>query len=178
MTEENSFRFAEYAHPVANVGKNRRGRICLILLYVFAAILYAGIAVAITIPHLIAILPLLLWMLVYFTWGAVSYECCVRVASGEVHFLKLRGKREELLLSVRVKDIVWARPNDGRKANAVVGRHEIRDFRSDTRMGGYAALLAANGKTTLLLFDCTVAIASALRYYNKEITVDKEYLAL
>ena len=178
MTEETSFRFAEYAHPVANVGKNRRRRILLVLLYVFSAILYAGGAIAVTIPHLIAVLPLLLWMLVYFTWGTVSYECCVRVASGEVHFLKLRGKREELLLSLRAMDIVWARPNDGRKANAVTGEHRVRDFRSDTRKGGYAALVKTDGKATLLLFDCTVAIASALRYYNEAVTVDKEYLSL
>lgn len=177
MTEETSFRFAEYAHPAIGYGRLRMRRILLICLYVLATMAYAVAAIAVTIPHLIAILPLLLWILVHFTWGSVSYECCVRVASGEVQFLKLRGKREELLLSLRVKDIVWARPNDGRKANKVMGDHTVRDLRSDPRRGGYAALVSLKGSPTLLLFDCTVAVASALRYYNEAITVDREYLS-
>lgn len=178
MTEENSFRFAEYARPVTKEGKNLRRRVLLVTLYICAAAAYAAVAIAVTIPHLIAILPLLLWMLVYFTWGSVSYECCVRVASGEVQFLRLRGKREELLLSLPVKALLWARPNDGRAANRVAVRHIVRDLRADTRAGGYAALLKRDGETVLLLFDCTVAVASALHYYNKEVTVDRDYLTL
>ena len=92
--------------------------------------------------------------------------------------MKLRGKREELLFSLAVKDILWARPNDGRKANSVTGAYKTCDFRSDTRSGGYVALCQKEGKRTLLFFDCTVAVANSLHYYNKEVTVDKDYLPL
>lgn len=178
MSEENSFQFAEYAKPVAKVGKNRRARLLLILLYVTFATAYALTFISLTMPQVIAILPIFVWMLVFFTWGTVSYECCVRVSSGDVIFLKLRGKKEKKLLSFSAKEIVCALPYD-EKGKREIEQHTIAsvlDFRADPRCDGYALLLHKNGADLLIRFEATIAVMNAMRYYNKAVTVDKDFL--
>lgn len=180
MSEDNSFLFAEYAKPVAKQGKNRRTRILLVTCYILFAIGYAAFFALITLPQVIALLPLFVWMLVYFTWGIVNYECCVRVASGKVTFLKLRGKKEKELFSFAAKELLYALPMNE------AGRTRIKeevftqtiDFRADTAKDGYAAVLVGERGLTLIRFECTIAVANAMRYYNKEIVVDKEFLAI
>ena len=176
MTEETSFHFAEYAKPIAKNGKNRRHRLLLICLYILVAGGYIGGAIAITIPHLIAMLPLLLWILIYFTWRAVSYECCVRVASGKIAFLRLQGKRESPLLSLETKDILFARSFD--KEDIRDKSVKLYDFRADEKEPGYLLLFENASEKAFVRFECTVAIATAMRYYNKNVVVDKNTLKL
>ncbi len=180
MSEDNSFLFAEYAKPVAKRGKNRRMRALLILCYCLFAGGYAVFFASITVPQVIAILPVFVWMLVYFTWGIVNYECCVRVASGKVVFLKLKGKKEKELYSFHARDILFACPYNeaGKRKIAEASITKTMDFRADPEKDGYAMLLSREGGTALIRFECTVAVANAMRYYNKEVLVDKEFLPL
>lgn len=178
MSEENSFQFAEYAKPVAKIGKNRKQRTLLCLLYVAFAVAYAALFVFLMVPQVIALLPLFVWMLVFFTWGTVSYEYCVRVSSGEVSFLKLRGKKEKKLLSFSCREIVAAFPHNesGKQEIKKASPQKTLDLRADPRLDGYALLYRENGDTALVLFESTIAVATALRYYNKAVIVDKEFL--
>lgn len=180
MTEENSFLFAEYARPVAKCGKNRRLRLLLILGYILFAVSYTLLFVSINLPHVIAVLPIFIWMLIYFTWGFVNYECCVRVASGKACLLKLRGKKEKLLLSFDVKDILYALPYDEAAKERIAKERIVRtlDLRADPKMTGYAAVLKTNGGLLLLRFECTLAVANAMHYYNKAVLADKAFFNL
>ena len=176
MNEENDFRFTEFAKPVAKHGKNRLYRTLLILLYAVAGVAYAVTAIAIHIPHLIAILPLLLWVLIFFTWRLVSYECCVRVASGKIAFLKLRGKKEKEIVAFALKEIVRACPYG--QMEGVSAKVRVRDLRADTREEGYALLRKSASGEELIRFETTVAVASAMHYYNKSVAVDTNFLKL
>lgn len=178
MTEENSFQFAEYAKPVTKHGKNGRMRLFLVLCYVLFAVTYVLLFIGINIPHVIAVLPIFIWMLVYFTWGTVSYECCVRVASGKVSFLKLRGKKEKEILSFDAKALRYALPYT-QEAKERIARESIthtEDFRADPKKDGYAAILPTESGTALLRFECTITVAKAMHYYNKDVLVDKDFL--
>ena len=178
MSNDNEFLFAEYAKPIANHGKNRRMRLLLISLYILFAIGYAAFFVAITVPQVIALLPLFVWMLVFFTWGTVNYECCVRVASGKVSLLKVRGKKEKELFSFGAKELLYALPmNEAGKEQISKESFTTKiDFRADIAKEGYAAVLSNDSGLTLILFECTVAVATAMRYYNKKVIVDKDFL--
>ncbi len=180
MTEENSFLFAEYAKPVAKHGKNGRMRLFLVLCYILFALAYTLLFISINIPHVIAILPLFVWMLVYFTWGSVSYECCVRVASGRVSLLKLRGKKEKEILSFEARALRYALPYT-QEAKARIAKETVTqtvDFRADPKKEGYAAVLPTENGTVLLRFECTLPVVKAMYYYNKEVLVDKDFLNL
>ena len=178
MSEETSFQFAEYAKPVAKLGKNRRMRFLLISLYVAFAAAYALTFISLTMPQVIAVLPIFVWMLVFFTWGVVSYECCVRVSSGDITFLKLRGKKEKKLLSFSAKEILCALPYDEKGKREIEQKNftSTLDFRADPRCDGYAILVNKDGATLLVRFEATIAVMNAMRYYNKAVTVDKDFL--
>lgn len=180
MSEENSFLFAEYAKPVSRHGKNKRIRTLLVFCYIIFAAAYTLLFVSIHVPQVIAILPLFLWMLVFFTWGIVNYECCIRVASGKVTLLKLRGKKEKEILSFDAKALLYALPYNeaGKERIAKETIMQTVDLRADPTKDGYAAVLSSNERLTLLRFECTVAVANAMRYYNKEVIVDKDFLTL
>lgn len=169
MSEENSFLFAEYAHPVANKGKIRRGRALFILLYIFAAAAYAGFFVSVKIPHLIAILPLLLWILVHYTWGNVSFEYFTRVDSGALFFGKMRGKKQKVLFSCRVKELAFVKKKSAVSPDTYQGVR-LLDFRYDPSAEDcYAARTTVDQEAVVILFDATDAVLTAMRYYNKSV---------
>ena len=178
MTEENSFLFAEYAKPVAKHGKNKRMRTLLIFCYILFAAIYAAFFASVKIPQVIAVLPVFVWMLIFFTWGSVSYECCVRVSSGKVTLLKLRGKKEKEIFSFDAREIAYALPyNEAGKAR--VKEETVTstvDLRADERLDGYAVILRSEGGVTLVRFESTLAVARAMHYYNKEVLVDRDFL--
>ena len=168
MSEEHSFLFAEYARPVTKKGKYGRYRLLLVLAYVAFALTYAGFFVAVKIPQTIAVLPVFVWILVFFTWGLVSFEYRVKVDSGVLSFGKLRGKKEKVLLDVRVKELLAVEVNTTENLRAYTPS-QILDVRSDPYAeGGYLAVLTKKGETVAVLFEGTERVIAALRYYNKE----------
>lgn len=169
MSEETSFLFAEYAHPVVPRGKIRRGRVLLILLYLTVSAAYALFFISVSIPHVIAILPLLLWILVHYTWGLVSFEYFVRVESGVVSFGKLLGKKEKVLFTCRAKDLTCVKKMS-REVLAAYAPSKTLDFRSDPLAHtSHFAILSAHHETVAILFEATDAVLTAMRYYNKSV---------
>ena len=169
MSEENSFLFAEYAHPVVPHGKIRRDRMLLILLYFAAAAAYALFFISVSIPHLIAILPLLLWILVHYTWGNVSFEYFVRIESGAVSFGKLWGKKQKVLFSCLAKDLCFVKKKSAASSDELKAARTL-DFRYDpTAQDCYAAVCCVKHETVAILFDATDAVLAAMRYYNKSV---------
>ncbi|MBQ9736738.1 MAG: hypothetical protein IJV96_08145 [Clostridia bacterium] len=160
MSEENSFLFAECAHPVTTRGKMRGRRVLLVFAYVLFALVYASVFIAIRFPHPVAILPLFIWMLVFFTWRTVSYECCVRTEGGKISFLRLYGKKERLLFSFPIASIVSIRAASGESA--------AHDLRADpTAGGGVLAVIRTDKGEERFLFDASDAVLRVIRYYNK-----------
>ena len=160
MSEENSFLFAECAHPVTKRGKMRGRRTALVLAYALFAIVYAAFFIAISLPQPIAILPLFVWMLVFFTWRTVSYECCVRTEGGRISFLRLYGKKEKLLYSFPIASIV--------QIDEAKGEQIAHDLRADPPAGGgYVAVIRTDGGEESFAFDASDGVLRVLRYYNK-----------
>ena len=166
MSEETSLYFAECAHPVSKRGRMRTKRTLLILAYVLFAIIYASFFVAVSIPQPIALLPLFVWMLVFFTWHAVSYECCVRTESGKISFLRLYGKREKLLFSYPIASMD--------RICAANGEGADHDLRADpVGGGGMLAVFRTDTGTESVLFDVSDGVLRVIRYYNKAAFIDR-----
>lgn len=179
MSAENDFYFAEYARPVAKKGKNRRMRMLLVSAYILFAILYCtAFTVLIKIPQVIALLPIFLWMAVFFTWGTVSYECAVRVSSGKLLLLKLRGKKEEALFSLPIKEFSVIAPYAKEHFSpALDGAEILLDHRADKDSSlAYYALFERDGKRCAIIFDAAEKVIHSLYYYNKNTVRDKNYI--
>lgn len=177
--DENATRSAEYARPVAKKGKNLRLRLLLILCYLlFAAAFCVAFTVLIMIPQVIAVLPVFLWILIFYTWRSVSYEMLVRVESGKLLFGKARGKKVAELLSVRVEELLLCAPyTDEYKGKAEeFSPYTLLDYRADPAGEQVAfAVIPKDGKRLLVLFQASSSVITELRYYNKATVQDKEY---
>lgn len=180
MSAENDFYFAEFARPVAKKGKNKRLRLLLLLAYFLFALLYVtAFTVLIMLPQVIALLPLFLWIAVYFTWGLVSYECAVRVSSGKLSFLKLRGKKETPLLTLTAKEASVIAPYAEEYLSSLKesGAEILLDHRSDPdNRFAYYALFEKEGKTYAAIFDAEEKVIHSLYYYNKNTVKDKKFI--
>ncbi len=179
MPNENDFYYAEYAKPVAKKGKNKRLRLLLVLAYIaFAAIYSIAFTVLIKLPQVIALVPLFIWIAVYFTWGLVSYECAVRVSSGTVSFLKLNGKKEKTLLSFMAKDAAVIAPYAEEYTAPLKEIGSILlDHRADKgTQTAYFAVFPHEGKNCAVIFDAEDKVIHALHYYNKNTVKDLNYI--
>lgn len=175
MSAENDFHFAEYAKPAAKKGKTLLTRRLLVLAYILFALAFTLLFVTLNIPQVIAIMPVFVWMLVFFTWKMVSYECCVRVSSSKVSLLKLYGKKEKLLYSFDAHNIVFGLPYNENCRTKVQAENpdSVLDLRADPDEEGFAVLVKEQNGSHLVVFECTAAVASAMRYYNKSVIADK-----
>ncbi|MCI5960607.1 MAG: hypothetical protein MRZ26_02340, partial [Ruminococcus sp.] len=80
----NDFNSAEYVVTQAKEGKNLRTRRLLLLLYIVLGLGISGTLVALKLVPVVAIVPLLLWILVHFTWRKVNVEYKYVVAHSRV----------------------------------------------------------------------------------------------
>ncbi len=158
--QENHF---EYAIDCKPEGKLLRRRILLIFLYIVFSFLFFFGAIAINIPQLIAMLPLLLVVLVHYTWlyVSVSYEYVIEV--GEISFCAIYGnrKRKELLrVPVREVEAVFYETPAATYDKTV-------DLRSSKRAVDTYYLSYYSEKTHILVaFEATKKALKLLALYN------------
>ena len=82
-----SINYAEYAVAQKAEGKNLLLRILLITGYVlFAAAYFLFFTTYLKIVMLISLLPLFIWMLVFFTWRFAAVEHEYQISSGTITF--------------------------------------------------------------------------------------------
>ncbi|MBP3583981.1 MAG: hypothetical protein J6K44_08050, partial [Clostridia bacterium] len=75
MSEFDSPNYAEYTYDKKNEGKIKKQRTLMLVLYIAVAIIYFAVCCITKLLPLIAIEPILIWILVFFTWKYVSYDC-------------------------------------------------------------------------------------------------------
>ena len=173
MAEENAFRYAEYAHPVAVKGRVRLQRFLLLLGVVLGSLGYVVLTtVAIRLPQLIALLPLIIWIFLLFTWRTVSYECVCRVEDGRLSLGRAVGKNYRERFSCRVKELLSiGQESEESKARARgdFPHAKTLDFTSgaDVPMR-CVAVACVGGQHCILRFDAYEEILRAIRFYNKD----------
>lgn len=165
MDEGSSLRYAEYEVSRRSEGKNRLARWLLLLFYIaFGGAYCVFFTVLIKLPQVIAILPLLLWILVYFTQRLVRYDIQVRVESGNFSVYKSAGKKRRLVFSARIKTALSDGP--AVKHAALSG---TKDFRGSARSPEGWFLQFPEG---VILFEATAALVKALHFYNSALEGD------
>ena len=180
--------YAEYAAAKAVEGKYKQQRMLMILLYVGVAIGVIGLLVGISklIPSLgmialfsVALAPLAVWMMVFFTWGKVNIEYKYVIDHSEFTlFTVYGGKKEVETFKCKVKEFSRIAPlNDEYKG-------ELEAFKADATVEAIPSMSAydlyfalhtdENGKKTAVLFQVTNYTLKAFKYYNKEALVMTE----
>lgn len=158
--------YLEYAVDAKPSGKNLVFRVLLILGYVLFAVLFFVLFYAIHIPHLIALMPFCVIILIACTWRYVSstYEYIIEV--GEISFSKIySNKLRKEILRLHIRDLVRVVPTETLGSRSFAKTY---DFRSapDTP-DAYGIVFKDNAeRECLVYFEATGKALKLLSMYN------------
>lgn len=135
MAEIDSFNETEYQWSKKADGVNRLARFLLILLYIAFSGLYITLVAVLTkaLP-LFALFPIFLWMLIFFTWKLVSYDCYVEIRGGRLEcgkvIVRKSGKRRRPIVTLALRDGECASPSHLMNGDWRVGLSSVTDLSS------------------------------------------------
>ena len=171
MSEEN-LNYAEFGVAKKAEGKNKLHRILLVCAYVLFAVAYAGIFISVRIPQVIAILPIFVWMFIFFTWKHVKFDYEYKIEQGEMIFVKAyTPKKKKELFRFRVREAKKIVPiTDFSKQDMFTGA--VYDFRGSSKSpASYMAIVAVDGKDACVYFEATVQAVKLLHRLNDKTIV-------
>ncbi len=145
MSEYDTPNYAEYSYSVKSEGKNRLYRRLMLLMYIAFVGVFFGICLATKLIPLFATAPIFTWILVYFTWRYVSYDCYFVFEGGNLELGRARGGKGGMkkfpTLRIRVKEASFVGAYENNK-DAVKGTR-LYDFSES----------ASSDKRIVILFD-------------------------
>ncbi len=151
----NDFNYTEYAVDQKTEGKYLYLRIGLIVGYVLFSVLWFLGMYAAGIVQLVAILPLLLWIVIWFSWKYVQVIHEYTVTSDSISFSEIYGNRaRRQVLTIPLKQIIAVFPV-GKKEPPTVDL--VKDFRGSRKTPDAYCLLGTDEKDRMCLvyFEAT-----------------------
>ncbi|MBQ8748026.1 MAG: hypothetical protein IJZ08_09215 [Clostridia bacterium] len=170
--------YTEYTVAQKAEGKNLTNRLLLILLYTVYSVVFAVFFLAgpVKIPMLVALLPVTLWIIIFFTWRFVSVEHEYMLASGVMTFVDIYGGRKRKALFAcpvkEMREIAPLRPTTQLNAKTVI------DMRGSVKSADsyYFIINDRDGESAAVLFEATSKAVQIMKYYNSA-TVTSDSLA-
>ena len=173
MNEYDSPSYTEYSYEKHPEGKMKLLKLLLILSYIAFVGLFFLFCYLTRIVPLFAVCPIFLWMLVYFTWGLVSFDVYYTFNHGEMVFGKYKTKKgvqkRRPCLSLKAQDAYLAAPFDENFDRAELdGVKKIYDYSSSSQSDKLVIVIFDNkGKRSAVIFDATKRSASLLSSFSK-----------
>ena len=173
---------AEYAVERKNEGCVRLLRLLLLLGYTAFAVGYIVLFCVVTqMLPLIAVLPLLLYILCLSTWRYVSYDVAYSFEAGTMVFRRVYGTRGRRIprekLRLQVKDAEYVGLLSApRTAEATEGVAAVYDFLSSASVPNAAVIVArdSTGRRIAVRFDCIRRVAKLMRVFCPRSELDPE----
>ena len=108
MNEFDSPNYTEYTWDKKAEGKGRLLKMLLIFIYISFVGLFFLICYLTRIIPLFALCPVFTWILVFFTWRLVSYDCYFEIKEGYIELGKVKvtktGRRKSPKLNIHIKE--------------------------------------------------------------------------
>ena len=179
----NEFSTYEFVVKQKTEGKWILARVGMIALYV--AFVLAWVVIGIKgFAALLALVPVTLWILIFFTWRYVSVEYEYSITSGELRFSKIFGGRSRrTCLTLQLRNAVRIAPlenaEEAKKAEAYAPEREFSAISSLRAPDIYFMLFEyefkEHGKTkkrrAILYFEATAKALQICRFYNPSATL-------
>lgn len=170
--------FVNYGVRKKSEGKYKLKRILMISAYTAFALAYFLLFVGMNIPMFIALLPVLTWIITFFTWRFVSIEYEYYILDGEFRLIEVFGSKSmRELCRARISAMEVIAPYRGS------AKHKADAFDAADRICGvstmdnpdiyYAVFTDAEGKKRVVFFEATEKTLKVIKYYNSEIEVVK-----
>ena len=172
------FQTYEYVVAPKKSGKYQLKRLLLMLSYVLyvVVLLAVGLIVKLIVP-LLALIPLSLWIIVFFTWRYVSVEHEYSIVSGEMTVADIYGGRSRKDLVVfRLKECAMIAPAHERQWQEraeLFGAEKVYSALSspDAPDAYFAAFENEKGAKCIVYFEATERALRICRFYNPSATV-------
>ena len=160
----------EYIVKQKSEGVWKLRRVMMILLYMLLPLAFAGTFLALKLPAVITFLPLLEWMLIFFTWRYVSPEYEYSTLSGEITFTTIYGGRtRKKLFTVNIRDFHKIAPYDEAAEAYVTAQKCTRDFRCMSSLQApdlYYGIFMLEDEKCVVYFEATEKALKIMKYYN------------
>lgn len=166
--------FIEYNVEKKSEGAHRAKRIFLILGYILFVIVLFGLIYASNFIPMGALIPLLTWILIFFTWRYVSIEYEYTLSSGVLTVAKIYGKRKrKIMLEAALRDMSFIAPLSKSYTGRISGVKRTYDaLSSEKSPNAYFALFKdKDGKSAVLYFDACKKFIAISKFYNNSATV-------
>ena len=113
MNEYDSPNYASFTYEKKNEGKVRVGRTLMIFAYVMYLVAFFLVCYLTKLIPVFALAPLSLWIITFFTWKLVSYDCYFEFKGGmlELGTVKVNKKgvrRQNPVVTIHVKEALAA----------------------------------------------------------------------
>ncbi len=145
-------------------------RLLLILLYAVFAVAYVVIF-AMKLPMVIAILPLFVLIMWFFTWKLTKIEYTYIVYQGQIHVYRNNGynkAKEVFCAKVSENDGIYPVDDEDYKKALESCEAELDFSVGKNSSDRYFAVFTVNGKKTAVYFTAAAKLLTALRYYGGE----------
>lgn len=169
MSDMESLNCAEYSYEKKIEGRLAAIRLGLIIGYAAFVTLFFAFCFTTRIIPLFAVCPILLWILVFFTWPLVKFDIRYTFQHGELTFYKeysgLKGRTRKLLLNIMVQSASHVAPYTGERLE---GR--IYDFSSSTSASSLVFLEGrdGDGEVFTVVFDSIERVNKLLCAFAKD----------
>ncbi len=172
MSDSEMINGAEYAVEKRPEGRLKRKRLLLVMAYIlFPVVAFLGCYISRIIP-LFAVVPIFLWMLIYFTWRYVSIDVGYTFESGVLTFFTVLANRSKRIrkdgLTVTVKNaqyVGWLTDSAAKKELGAA--QKTFDYVSERRAEDAAVLVFTDekGRKCAVLFNCIPKVKGLIRRF-------------
>lgn len=166
----NEFNTYEFVVAQKKEGKVKVKRILAVVAYVLFFLICAATLIVLNLPWFVALLPLVEWMVIFFSWRYLSVEFEYSMTSGIATFSHIYGGRSrKTRLELNIKSCHEIAPLDDDALTRLEQRAIAKEYRfisSDDAPEVYYALFEEDGELAVVLFEPTQKALSILRFYN------------
>ena len=151
----------------------KASRFLFIMLYVLFTVGYCVLFLVITkIPYVLAILPILVWMLYFFTWNRLWKESAYVVDKGYLYIYRVNGRnRATLAESIHLSDSFLIAPATEEYLASLDSEVQKDYSTSPDCEDRYVIAYSDDGRKTASFFVASQKLLTALKYFAKEQTI-------
>ncbi len=171
-----SFNTYEYGTEQKPVGKWKAYRLLLLLLYALFVVAYFLVIYISRIFPLGALIPLFLWIIVYFTWRYTKPDYWYTVEKGSFTFSTAYGKKSKrrVKCSFRISSAEAIAPRSAitEKINEFAPQRVYSALPTPSAEDAYAALFKdSDGKRCVIYFVATAEVLKLMRFFNSKTVI-------
>lgn len=172
FAEENaSSGYAEFSVTRMSDGKIKIQRLLYVLLYVAFAVLYCALFLVVwKMAPLIAILPLLVFILWLVTWKFTKIEFTYIVYQGQFHIYRVNGfNKAKEVFSAKINENGGIYPAADAEYEKALEGCTVFDYSAGKNMPDlYFAVFPADKMRVAVYFTAATKLLASLRYYGGE----------